>query len=101
MSNPTDEALAAAKETGEKQTTQKPKEYGDCCIVTKETPYKVGTGDMEGTHSDSGMLHRGRVVWVRERLPQVPDRSSVSAYAEGVGIVSVQAASLRHSTLIR
>ena len=75
MSDPTDEALAAAKETGERSEPRRSEEYRDCCIVTRETPYKVETGDLKGTHSSNRMLHIGRVVWVNERLPQVPGKS--------------------------
>jgi len=67
----------------------KPGDYRESRIVTEDTHYQVE--DLEGTHSDSGTLHVMRVVWVRKSPEgQRPDQC-ISVYAEGVGLVTLEA----------
>ncbi len=76
----------------------KPVEYCESCIVTEDTPYHVEGGDLKGTHSDTGILHLGRVVWIRKNPERQGPEQQVSVYAEGVGLVSVEARFLRPSS---
>ncbi len=67
----------------------KPAEYSESRIVTQDTPYRVGS--LKGTHSDSGTLHLGRVVWVKKSPEAQSPQQHRSAYVEGIGLVSVDA----------
>ena len=66
----------------------KPSEYRHSFTINRDVHYEV-SGDQKGTHSSSGTLHIGRVVWVREPLPAETSEPCVSAYVEGVGVISV------------
>ncbi len=71
----------------------KPVEYCESRIVTEDTPYQVE--DLKGTHSDSGILHLGRVVWVRKSFEEQRPEQYISVYAEGVGLVKLQSRFIR------
>ena len=68
----------------------KPQEYREECVVMHETEYQVDEGAPKGTHAASGLLSTGRVVWV-QNASEVPNNLTVSAYAEGIGIVALDA----------
>ena len=74
----------------------KPVEYCETCIVTEDTHYEVD--DLKGTHSGSGTLHLGRVVWRKKSSPEQAPNQRVSVYAEGVGLVSLDPHCLRLSS---
>ena len=76
----------------------KPHEYRHSCTINHDVPYEV-SGNQKGTHSSTGMLHVGRVVWVREALPIEPSEPCVSAYVEGVGVISVDPHSLHQASI--
>lgn len=76
----------------------KPIEYCESCIVTEDTPYQVEGSDLKGTHSGTGILHLGRVVWIRKSLAEQGPEQRTTAYAEGVGLVSVESRFLRPSS---
>ena len=67
----------------------KPQDHRETCVITHETSYEVAPGDIKGTHASSGTLHRGRVVWTQKTPGAYADGEKVSAYAEGVGIVTL------------
>lgn len=75
----------------------KPQDHRESCIVTHDTPYEVAEGQAEGTHPSSGMLHRGRVVWIQRKLSDCHDEESIAAYAEGVGMISIDPKRLRQA----
>jgi hypothetical protein len=72
----------------------KPQDHRQTCIVTHETSYEVVAGSVKGTHASSGTLYRGRVVWTQKAPSAYTDGEKVSAYAEGVGIVTLDRAGI-------
>ena len=72
----------------------KPQDHRETCIVTHEISYEVAPGDVKGTHASSGTLYRGRVVWTQKAPNAYVDGEKVSAYAEGVGIVTLDRTSI-------
>ncbi len=68
----------------------KPQEYREERVVMRETQYRVNDGASKGTHAASGLLSTGRVVWLQD-ASEVPNDLTVSAYAEGIGIVALDA----------
>ena len=76
----------------------KPQDYRESCTVMRDTHYEVGEASSKGTHSGSGTLHKGRVVWIQKSLSESAHEPSVSVYAEGVGIVSLDPGCLSRTT---
>jgi len=76
----------------------KPVEYCESCIITEDTPYQVEGSDLKGTHSGTGVLNLGRVVWTKKNPKEPGPEQHVSVYAEGVGLVSLESRFLRPST---
>ena len=70
----------------------KPQDYRQERVVTCATSYEVHEGAQKGPHAGSGVLNAGRVVWVKE-APE-PAVEQVSAYAEGIGVISLRSGSL-------
>ncbi len=68
----------------------KPQDYREERVVMRETHYQVNEGAPKGTHAVTGSLATGRVVWVQDHS-EVPDGLTISAYAEGIGIVALSA----------
>ena len=69
----------------------KPQEYQEQRIIRCDTRYQVQEGFSKGPQSGSGMLTTGRVVWVRNDLET---GNGTTAFADGIGIVSVDPKSL-------
>ena len=69
----------------------KPEDYKETCMIVRNIPYQCEDELFKGM-SAGGVLGKGRTVWVQSFL-ETKKRSasahSVSAYAEGIGIVSV------------
>ena len=72
----------------------KPNEYRECYTVTHEIPYQIEEGQLKGAHPGTGILQIGRVVWIREHPEQKSSQQRTWAYAEGVGVVSLESSSL-------
>jgi hypothetical protein len=72
----------------------KPSDYEVICMVARNLPYQFEEEHFKGRPMTGGVLGKGRIVWVQRSL-EVKSRFasalSVSAYAEGIGIVSVDA----------
>ena len=70
----------------------KPHEYREQRVIRCDTRYQVQEGFPKGPQSGSGMLTTGRVVWVRND----PEAGSAetTAFADGIGVVSVDPRSL-------
>jgi hypothetical protein len=64
----------------------KPKEYRDLYTVTRNAPYLTGEG---GTPRCGGVLNIGKAVYLQERSKEKRPGGSVSAYAEGIGVILV------------
>ena len=69
----------------------KPHEYRHSYAINQNVPYEI-SGKQKGTHAGTGTLHVGRVVWIRESMPI--SSSFLSAYVEGVGVISINLHSL-------
>lgn len=67
----------------------KPKDYRASCIVAQDTKYKVPVGQLKGSNAGDGILNRGRVVWIRNKLSDCEGRATVSAYADGIGVFEI------------
>jgi len=67
----------------------KPNDYRVACTIMKETPYRVADGDLQEAQASEGMLQQGRVVWLKKNLGESSAEAQVSAYVEGIGLISV------------
>lgn len=67
----------------------KPPEYCEECTLIREIHYEVEKGQVQGTHSCSGPLNIGRVVYLQHPLEECKHEASITAYIEGIGIVSL------------
>jgi hypothetical protein len=65
------------------------KVYRETCTVTHNVPYRVEKGSLKGARSSAGILSPGRVVWIQKPLEKGTLEHCVPAYAEGIGIISV------------
>jgi hypothetical protein len=72
----------------------KPQEYKEERVIQRDTPYKADDRFPMGPQCGSGVLAVGRVVWT-EGIESSDSDQAVIAFAEGVGVVSVEARSLR------
>lgn len=70
----------------------KPQEFREQRVICCETHYEVADGFPKGPQSGTGILTTGRVVWLRN------DRDASEpvtvAFAEGIGVVTVDPQSL-------
>ena len=67
----------------------KPQEYREIYTVMGNTPYQVEEDSIKGLSSDGGVLSKGRVVWVKKQVGKQSQQSLISAYAEEVGLISL------------
>jgi hypothetical protein len=70
----------------------KPEDYKETCVISRNIPYQFEDELFKGKSMAGGVLGKGRIVWVQSSLEtKKPSASAhpVSAYAEGIGIVSV------------
>ena len=72
----------------------KPHEFREQRIVSHDTQYQADSHYAQGPQASSGVLSTGRVVWVKPSEAAPTPESVVSAYAEGIGIVALEAQSL-------
>jgi hypothetical protein len=69
----------------------KPQNYEENCVIVRNIPYQFEDELSEGT-MPGGVLGKGREVWVRDftAMRKRPiSVNSVSAYVEGIGMVTV------------
>jgi hypothetical protein len=59
-------------------------------ILTQSVPYECADEAKKGTHASKGILHTGRVVWLRSDSTEGGTKTRVSVYADGIGMVSVE-----------
>jgi hypothetical protein len=67
----------------------KPQEYRNTCVITEQTPYQIADGSSKGIQPGHGVLNPGRVVWLEKDLDEKLSEPSVSAYAEGIGVIAI------------
>jgi hypothetical protein len=85
--------MEEAKGKGELMT--KPDEYKEERVIQHDTPYKADDRFPMGPQSGVGVLTVGRVVWTEESIDASERDETVTAFAEGVGVIHVEAQSLR------
>ncbi len=74
--------------TGKKDAL-KPQEFRFTCVITQETPYLIAPGVPQGVQPGKGILHIGRVVWLENKMDEDSAKALVSAYAEGIGVITI------------
>lgn len=67
----------------------KPQSFHEQRVVASETKYQVSDASQKGPQAGSGTLAAGRVVWVQGSADGRAQQPSVDAYAEGIGVVSL------------
>ena len=72
----------------------KPNEYRESYTVTQDIPFSLQEGQTQGTHSSTGVLEIGRVVWIREHAEENTLEPQTVVYAEGVGLMSLESSNL-------
>ena len=73
----------------------KPMEYREQRTILHDTRYQVDNHFTKGPQAGSGILTTGRVVWIENENALPAEVSTVTAFAEGIGVVSVEARSLK------
>ncbi len=73
----------------------KPMEYREQRTILHDTHYHVDDHLTKGPQAGSGVLTTGRVVWIENEKTLPAEASTVTAFAEGIGVVSVEARSLK------
>ena len=73
----------------------KPMEYREQRTILHDTHYQVDSHFTKGPQAGSGILTTGRVVWIENASTLPVEQSTVTAFAEGIGVVSVEARSLQ------
>jgi hypothetical protein len=69
----------------------KPQNYDENCVIVRNIPYQLEDELYEGP-MPGGVLGKGREVWVRDftaTKKRPVSVNSVSAYVEGIGMVTV------------
>jgi hypothetical protein len=70
--------------------SMKPQECEESYTVMGNTPYAMEGDTLMGTTTmDGGVLGRGQIVWMRKRLGKQSLHPLVSAYAEKLGLISL------------
>ena len=59
-------------------------------ILRQSVPYECADEAKKGTHASKGILHTGRVVWLRSDSAEGGTQPRVSVYVDGVGMVSLE-----------
>lgn len=73
----------------------KPMAYQEQRTILHDTHYKVDDHFTKGPQAGSGILTTGRVVWIESAREAPVEDTTVTAFAEGIGVVSVEARSLK------
>ncbi len=69
----------------------KPRGYEEICVTVRNIPYQCEEEQHRGRSMTGGVLGKGRTVWVQSFRETKNSSFSayVSAYVEGIGMVSV------------
>ena len=67
----------------------KPNEYREVFILARNAPYQIDDGAPKGTPGNGGVLQSGRVIYLGQQAGEKKPTGSVSAYAEGIGVISL------------
>ncbi len=63
-------------------------------MIRHETAYQVDEAYPKGPQAGTGVLGAGRVVWT-EKSGSLAAHAQAKAFADGIGVVSIEAASLQ------
>ena len=78
-------------------TMTKPQEFQDQTTIQHETAYQVDEQYPKGPQAGTGVLGAGRVVWTPRQGAMSADQAQAKAFADGIGVISIEAASLRQA----
>jgi hypothetical protein len=67
----------------------KQKEYRETYSLTQNAPYQIDDDAYKRTPWSGGVLSAGRVVYLYQQAGDEKPDGSVSAYAEGIGVISL------------
>lgn len=79
----------------------RPNGYRETYVLNQDTTYRSAIRYGKGPQSDQGHILRGRVVWLQEDPLLKLSGTSVSAYAEGIGVVLLGTDCLDRARLLR
>jgi hypothetical protein len=63
----------------------KPQNYKETCKVVRNLPYQAE----EGSYAGGGVINRGRIVWIQQRLGEKASEPLIRAFADGIGLISL------------
>ena len=67
----------------------RPSAYRDSYVVNRNSPYEMVEQLPSGEYHGGGVLGKGQRVWMRHEPQATNYRNAVSAYAEDIGIISL------------
>jgi hypothetical protein len=67
----------------------KQNEYRETYSLAQNAPYQIDDDAYKGTPWSGGVLNAGRVVYLDQQAGDKKLNGSVSAYAEGIGVISL------------
>jgi hypothetical protein len=68
----------------------RPPDFKTEYILMQSVPYECADEDKKGAHASKGILHTGRVVWLRNDSIGGDSQQRVSVYVDGIGMVSLE-----------
>ncbi len=73
----------------------KPQEFQEQTTIQHETSYQLDPHYPKGPQASTGVLGAGRVVWTQTPGEDAAEHGKATAFADGIGVVSVEPTSLR------
>lgn len=67
----------------------KPSQYRETYTLARNAPYQIDDEAYKGTPWNGGVLNIGRVVFLNKQAAEKKPIGSVSAYADGIGVISL------------
>jgi hypothetical protein len=67
----------------------KPNEYRESYTLARNAPYQIEDDGHTGTSWSGGVLNIGRVIYLGQQSKDKKPGGSVSAHAEGIGVISL------------
>ena len=68
----------------------RPPNFKTAYTLTQSVPYECADESKKRTHASKGILHPGRLVWLRGDAAEGDSQQQVSAYADGIGMVLLE-----------
>jgi hypothetical protein len=79
----------------------RPNGYRETYVLNVDTAYRIADMSEQSSPPGSGSLHRGRVVWLENDPHRELRGTGLNAYAEGIGMVLLNADCLDRARLLR